>query len=303
MRVTMDYNNSHIGNIPLDLNAETLLTYYPEGFVKVAFKGLHKRNSYRDILEVESGKNGGMVLSLGRNSLYDSLPEYVFHPIDRFDNLTGRESKEKFSEEYARQEEEKRNAYRLFAPIDLMLLSLRLDVRKVIDKYSSEDKVLQDVLGDSLTEDQRNNTFIKKMIPFLPSCKDIRGDRTLLTMLLRKILMDEGIGIEVGRKKLSVSDEEPRYEDKVEGEIGSLYVGNEFEERVCVYNVFYWPADSCDKDFLRFMKEIEDFRGFVQDYFLSVDSVLEFDIHNDDAPALRLNDTVLYNYLNYNTNL
>ena len=51
------------------------------------------------------------------------------------------------------------------------------------------------------------------------------------------------------------------------------------------------------------MKEIEEFRDFVQDYFLSVDSVLEFDIHNDDAPALRLNDTVLYNYLNYNTNL
>lgn len=299
----MDYNHPHIDNIPPDLNAETLLTYYPEGFVKVTFKGLHKRNSYRDILEMEGGRNGGMMLSLGRDSLYDSLPEYVFHPIDRFDSLTGRDSKEKFSEEYARQEEEKRNAYRLFAPIDLFLLSLRLDVRKAIDQYSSEDKVLQDVLGDSLTEDQRNNTFIRKMVPFLSSCKDIRGDRTLLTMSLRKVLMDEGIGIEICRKNLRISDEEPRYDDKVGGGIGSLYVGNEFEENVCVYNVFYWPAESCDKDFLHFMKEIEEFRDFVQDYFLSVDSVLEFDIHNDDAPALRLNDTVLYNYLNYNTNL
>lgn len=299
----MDYNHPHIDNIPPDLNAETLLTYYPEGFVKVAFKGLHKRNSYRDILEMEGGRNGGMMLSLGRDSLYDSLPEYVFHPIDRFDSLTGRDSKEKFSEEYARQEEEKRNAYRLFAPIDLFLLSLRLDVRKAIDQYSSEDKVLQDVLGDSLTEDQRNNIFIRKMVLFLPSCKDIRGDRTLLTMSLRKVLMDEDIGIEIGRKNLKISDEEPRYDDKVGGGIGSLYAGNEFEENVCVYNVFYWPAESCDKDFLHFMKEIEEFRNFVQDYFLSVDSVLEFDIHNDDAPALRLNDTVLYNYLNYNTNL
>lgn len=299
----MDFSHSHIDNIPPDLNAETLLAYYPEGFVQVAFKGLHKRNSYKDILELENGRDGGLSLSLGRDSLYDSLPEYLFHPIDRFDSLTGRESKENFSEEYARQEEEKRNAYRLFAPIDLLLLSLRLDVRKEIDGYSSENKVLQDVLGDSLTEDQRNNTFIRKMIPYLPSCKDIRGDRTLLTMLLRKILMDEGIRIEIGRKDLRIRDEKPRYEDNVDAVIDSLYLGNEFDEMVCVYNVFYWPADSCDEDFLHFIKEMEDFRGFVQDYFMSVDSVLEFDIYDDDAPALRLNDTVLYNYLNYNTNL
>lgn len=298
----MDYKHQHIGGIPPDLNAETLLAYYPEGFVRVAFKGLHNRNSYNDILGLEGGRDGGLLLSLGRDSLYDSLPEYLFHPIDRFDNLTGRESKEKFSEEYSRQEEEKMKARRLFAPIDLLLLSLRLEVRKVIEGYSSENKVLLDALGDSLTDAQRNNSFIRKAIPFLPSCKDIRGDRTLLTVMLRKLMMDEGIGIGIGRRNLEFRDEEPGYCDNVDSEIGSLYVGNEFEENVCVYDVYYWPAESCDKDFPHFLKEMEEFRLFAQDYFMSVDSVLKFDIH-DDAPALRLNDTVLYNYLNYNTNL
>ena len=66
-------------NIPEDINVELLLSYFPKGSCKVAFKGLHKRNTYRDIVEIEKRDEETLLISVARNSLYNSLPEYLFH--------------------------------------------------------------------------------------------------------------------------------------------------------------------------------------------------------------------------------
>ena len=73
--------------LPGDINAELLLSYYPKGRCKVCLKGLHKRNTYQDIIEMTPFDDNSFLLTVGRNSLYNALPEYMFHPIDRFDNL------------------------------------------------------------------------------------------------------------------------------------------------------------------------------------------------------------------------
>ena len=39
--------------LPTDSNVELLLPYYPTGKFKVALKGLHKRNTYNDIIDTE----------------------------------------------------------------------------------------------------------------------------------------------------------------------------------------------------------------------------------------------------------
>ena len=106
-------------NIPEDINIELLLSYLPEGSFKLAFRGLHKRNSYKDIVDVEEKRDGTLLFGIGRNSLYNALPEFMFHSVDRFDNIPKSEEKERFAEEYQRQEQEKENAYKFFAPIDL----------------------------------------------------------------------------------------------------------------------------------------------------------------------------------------
>ena len=64
------------GNIPDDINIELLLSYFPEGSLKVAMRGLHKRNAYNDIVDTEEKKDGTVVVGVGRNSLYNALPEY-----------------------------------------------------------------------------------------------------------------------------------------------------------------------------------------------------------------------------------
>ncbi|MDN0022669.1 hypothetical protein [Leyella lascolaii] len=298
----MDYNKIVVSeNIPQDINAEVFLGFFPQDTFCVKFCGLHKRNVYNDILEIEK-KQDKFLLHLGRNSLYNSLPEYLFHSIDRFDNIPEREKKQKFSEEYAKQEREKEQAYKFFSPIDILLFQLRLEVRERMNKYVESNIVIQDILLDKLTTEQRENRFIKRTIPYISSCKTIRGNRTLITLLLRKVLADEGIKINVKSKRTEFTDEKPRYGNSEGCEIGDVYIGNTYSESVLTYSISYWSDEDCNDEFLLFVNDLVIFRQFVQDYFISVDSVLVFDVSKDLSP-LKISDTTQYNYLNYNTNI
>lgn len=288
--------------LPVDLNAELLLAYLRKGVCKVALRGLHKRNTYRDIIRTDSLSDETFLLTVGRNSIYNSLPEYMFHPIDRFDNLPKYEEKERFTQQLDEEKEEIENAFRFFAPVDILLIWLRTQVRMQVEKYATEDVVMQQILGDSLTEVQRENRFIRQVLPYLPHCKQIRGNKTLLTILLRKVFMSEGLTIRVSREQQSLTDDEPRYENQLDMTLGESYVGNVYDETVTTYDISYWSDEACDADFLKFVDEVEVLRQFIQDYFLSVEEVLRFHIVHDGQP-LRLNDDQVYNYLNYNTNI
>ena len=289
-------------HIPEDINVELLLSYFPEGSCKLEFKGLHKRNSYMDIVDVEERRDGSFLLCIGRNSLYNSLPEFMFHPVDRFDNIPKSEEKERFAEEYQKQEQEKENAYRFFEPLDLFLLKMHVIVRSNLNKYVESNKVLIDIIGDQLTDDQKNNRFIKQALHFIPSCKNIRGDKTFLTFMLRKIFMEEGLKIEIQQDIASHTDDIPKYSDGLDSILGNGYVGNTFEELTITYNIYYWSDENCDENFPKFIKDIELFRDFVQDYFFSIEETLHFHICKDDSP-LNLSDETTFNYLNYNTNI
>lgn len=289
-------------SIPQDLSAELLLSYLPKGSCKVIVDGLHKRNVYGDIIDLSENADESLLLHIGRHSLYDSLPEYMFHPIDRFDGLPKYEEKERFDEEYEAQEKEKENARKFFSSIDLMLLNLRMVVRSRLREYMETDKIMMDILGDEITERQRQNRFVRQVIPFLPSCKNIRGNKTLISFMLRKIFKNEGVDIKVNTGKREFMDPQPRYADSLSASLDEMFVGNVFEEQVLSYTLHYWPDEEENEQFLHFIDELEVLRLFIQDYFLSVDQLLDFDITKDEEP-LRISDDTHYNYLNYNTNI
>lgn len=289
-------------NIPEDINIELLLSYFPEGSCKLFFRGLHKRNSYKDVIDIEEKSDGTLLIGVGRSSLYNSLPEFMFHSVDRFDNLPRLEEKERFAEEYQKQEQEKEDAYRFFAPVDLLLLRLRVLIRERMNEYVDNNKVLIDIIGDHLTEEQKQNRFIKQALVFIPACKNIRGDKTLITFMLRKIFMEEGLRIEKHHDVVTYIDEHPKYPDGLDSIIEDTYVGNIYDDYTTLYDVYYWSDDDCDANFLKFVEDVEQFRCFIQDYFFSIEEMLRFKIYKDDAP-LRLSDEIVYNYLNFNTNL
>ena len=289
--------------IPDDLNAEELLAYLPEGSCKVAIQGLHQRNVYHDILELSPlAEKEGYCLALGRNGLYSALPEVLFHQVDRFSNLPAQNEKERFDEEYALQEQEKENAMKFFLPIDLMLFMLKTDAHRKMAQMAEYDQVLENILGDRLTPKMRENPFISQLIHFLPACKYIRGNKTLLTLMLRKVLIEEGLTLQVEEEKVSCSDSLPRYDNTVGSILGEGFLGQVYDDTAVCYTLHYWPEDQCDGDFMKLMDNLEEMRQFVQDYFLSVEEVLRFEISHDAGP-LRLSDDLSFNYLNYNANL
>ena len=289
-------------NIPEDINIELLLSYFPEESYKLAFRGLHKRNSYKDIVDVEEKRDGTLLFGIGRNSLYNALPEFMFHSVDRFDNIPKSEEKERFAEEYQKQEQEKENAYKFFAPIDLFLLKLRVMVRERLNEYVENNKVLIEIICDELTDAQKANRFIRHTLQFIPSCKTIRGDKTLLTLLLRKVFMEEGLVIDKHHETVTYRDEMPRYADGLDAVIEESYVGNVFNESTTIYDIHYWSDDDCNENFHKFIDDINLYQDFVQNYFLSIEELLRFNICKDEAP-LRLSDDIVFNFLNYNTNL
>ena len=289
-------------NLPDDLNVELLFSFYPKGHCKASFKGLHKRNAYSDIIDIEQGDKDTLLVDIARNSLYNALPEYMFHPIDRFNELPKLEEKERFAEEYEIQEQEKENARRLFAPIDTMLFKLRMDVRERLLAYCESNKALIDILADEMSREQKDNRFIQQVVPFLPSCKIIRGNKTLITLLLRKVFIEEGLRIDAHQANLEFTDGSPRYDYTLGSSLGDCYVGSTYNVPTCVYDIHYWSEDECNENFLSFVNEVDQLRLFIQDYFMSVDEVLIFNISHDGAP-LRLNDEIIFNYLNYNTNI
>lgn len=288
--------------LPDDLNAEWLLDYYPQGTCKISFSGLHKRNTYNDIVDMELMANKTLHLTLSRNSIYNSLPEYMFHPIDRFDNLPKSEEKELFERELEKQDEEITNAYKFFSPTDILLFHLRANVRESIEKYAKEDIIMQHILGDSMTEKQRNNRFIQAVIHYLPQCRIIRGNKTLLALMLRKIFGDEGIKIGRRTELHSYEDPHPRYADSMDMELNDGYVGGEYTEPVQTYRIIYWDNKECEKDLSHFLNEIEELRAFIQDYFLSIEEELVFEIVKDDEP-MQLGEESASHFLNYNINI
>lgn len=289
--------------LPDDINIEDILSYLPKESYRVSVNGLHKRNSYKDIINYEETPDGKTEFHVGRNGLYNSLPEYMFHPINRFDNIPERERKERFAEEYAKQELEKENAHKFFSPIDVLLLDLKTKVKEKINQLSSDNIFIQNIIGDTLTEKEKSNRFIQRTIPFLPNCKRIRGNKTLITFMLRKVLFEEGLSLNKENIVSEIHDKEPQYNSKIEDfQLNSMYLGNEFSENIMTFTINYWSDEECSEHFNIFLEELETYRLFIKDYFFSIEDELCFYI-NSDYPTLRLADDIIYNYLNYNTNL
>ena len=179
----------------------------------------------------------------------------------------------------------------------------------VLDPHSSvsealiDNIIIQNIIGDTLTDAERSNRFIRRTLPFLPNCKQIRGNKTLITLMLRKVLFEEGLSLNKENIASEILDQKPQYNNRIEDSpIDSMYLGNEFRENITTFTISYWSDEECSENFNQFLEELETYRIFIKDYFLSIEEDLCFYI-TSDYPTLRLSDDIIYNYLNFNTNL
>ena len=289
--------------LPDDINIEDILTYLPIDSYKVSIDGLHKRNAYKDIINYEDNSEGKTIFHIGRNGIYNSLPEYMFHSVNRFENIPEREYEEKFTEECTKLKKEKEEAHKFFEPFDNLLLTIKTRAKEELNQYYHDNKILLEILCDSLSKEEKENRFIKRVIPFMPYCKIIRGNKTLITFILRKILLEENLTLVKEMKPNTFKDRNNKYNCNIDNEsLEFFYVGNEYEENVTTFTIQYWSEEDCTETFNIFLNDLECFRIFLQDYFFSIEDLLKFNIVTNTAP-LRLSDNIIYNYLNFNTNI
>lgn len=287
--------------IPSDLKAEILLNYLSQEKRQIKLCGTHKRTAYRDVLELIFEEQGGYDISISRNGLYDILPEGLFHSIDRFEDIPTNEREKRFHEACEEQQAEEDNARLFFRPFDEFLLDLSCKVLDMECRDYSDNKVLVDILCDDMPDEYRHNRFVTKAKSFIPECSRIRGDKTLLSLMCRKIFNEEGLQLELQKNNEIVCDRQPRYSCYLNGE-DEVYLGNEFPEEITTYKIHYWNDSMCDSTFLDFVEEVGVFERFLNDYFVGIESKIKFDISTDTLPV-RLSDDMCYNYLSYNTNI
>lgn len=289
-------------NFPSDIRAEIVANYLSGEREEISFLGNHKRNAYEDILSV-TREEGTVRIGLSRSGLYDILPEALFHPIDRFDNIPANVYKERFAEEVELQHIEESNARSFFAIYDRFNFNLNAALSRIKDAYS-DNGVLADIICDTMPERYRMNRFVNRCIEFTPRCRDIRGNSDSVTMMLRKVMADEGLRLTRVIDKPTFMDRNPRYDCSLSAvsDIEDLYLGNQFEEQVLRYEIHYWNEDYCDGSFLKFVEEIKVFEDFVNDYFMGIETSVDFNLSAESLPV-RLSDELCYNYLGYNTNI
>lgn len=290
-------------SFPEDIRAEIINNYIGCAGKEFVFLGNHKRDAYGDILSV-SDDNGTVKAELSRQSLYDTLPEALFHPIDRFDNIPANEYKERFEEELEQQRIEETNARTFFLPYDKFIFELSAIVSQIKNTEYDNNHVLSEIICDNWPEEFETNRFITHIKEFIPRCRTIRGNTTLITLMLRKVMADEGIKLVASETPESFEDNSPRYDcglpqrDKND----EMYLGNRFDENVLRYDIRYWNDDLCNDRFIEFVNEIGVFEDFINNWFMGIGTSVHFSITTQTLPV-RLSDEFSYNYLNYNTNI
>lgn len=291
-------------SVPLDIKAETLLSYLPNDKRTIELRGSHKRNAYEDIADINVDERGLFNIGISRNSIYDILPECMFHPIDRFDNIPANEYKERFKEECDQQQIEEDNARKYFQPFDKVLMELSSIITESKDN-KTYSQILENVICDSLSEIYRNNRFVKKAKTYMPLCRKIRGNKSLLSLMVRHVLFDEYIKIHDSIQQRLIKDAKPRYNSRLDDEVyadDELYLGNEFDEDTIVYEIHYWNEDECGQDFLSFVNDMKVFEEFLNDYFMGIEGSIKFNISATTLPV-RLSDDIFHTFLDYNTNI
>jgi len=217
---------------PPEIRAEVLINHISAGNPgkitnKIFYQGIFKRNYLNDILHVEQKEyvnQSENLFYINRDGFYDRLPEGLFHPIDRFVNLSSKNNGKLFSEEYEKQKKEIDHSRKFFQPFENELFTINLKIDDVLSKWLDNpvDYIFTRFLNDRVTSDI-SALHRKRIIPFLPTFSGIRGNIHKLIFFLRAVLQSDVI-IEQKEGIRSM----PIRIGEISNMVGEAYLNNDF---------------------------------------------------------------------------
>jgi len=273
-----------------------------ESFV---FNGVHERTAKGDNLIVSatsSTKRHQVKYSLKRDSLYHILPEYLFHPLDRYADTDG--DKEEFLKRRKAQKEIEEEALDYFYPFDREFQHLRTKFQaKLNNEILNNNLFIVDFITDGFKVN-KNNTFIMNVYPCIIWLRNNRGVRKLVEGAIKYAFKDSLHSFQ------TVSEEIPGLIDtdtchiSLDGEIDDLFCGPKYyylEERIYVE---YQTAITSEKVITGLSEAIMEFTAFFKSWFLSQNQSLEVRFGDyKKQPIMEVGTTDNDLYLGYNTQL
>lgn len=300
-------------NIPKEIDSDVAMSVIIPSMDSIAdkrlsyvyeFNGVSERTALGDDLNVniKSKQNtiSSIKFTLKRDSLYHILPEYLFHPIDRYLGTDG--DTEEFEKRYKEQEEQKNKALIYFKPFDQHLQQLKITYQQYLNKnIFSGNHFFADFITDGY-EINLNNPYIKAVYLCLPWLRDFRGNDDMIRVALGYAFMGNSSIDKICKESdIPMSDNVPFCLDNF---LGNLYCGETYKEKKCVWNVFFQTEIETEERLHLTRTWIKEFETFFSAWFLSLDDELRVDFGDKQAiPELSDSKSIKGVFLNYSTQL
>ena len=299
--IDADISIAIVGNNISSLLSESSIPI-KESFV---FNGMHERTGKGDSLMVSaasSSKRHQVRFSLKRNSLYHTLPEYLFHPLDRYANCDG--DKETFLENRTAQKQIEQNALEYFHPFDTILTRMRVGFQ---DHLNSSILDNESFIIDFITENEsinKNNLYIRRALPYILQLRANRGSKALITVLVNEVFGSGLVDYSCRNMENPVEIDSTACHITLEGVIDDLFCGETIMDWSEVFEIKYQLKLKTHEDIEQTARNIEDFIKFASRWFLSANQMFNV-VFGDFSKEPIISDSAIDGelFLNYNTQL
>ena len=282
----------------IDDNTEGKVTYAYD------FKGVSERTALGDVLTTsiknKQNSNPSVTFSLKRDSLYHILPEYLFHPLDRYLGADG--DTEEFEKRYKEQEEQEKNALTYFRPFDRHFQELRTEYQKWLnDHIFNGNQFISDYLTSGY-KFNRSNPFIQAVYPCIPWLRDNRGNLDMIKVALGYAFMGKAtIQRKWKEENMPLSES---VHSNIGGLIDDLFLGSTHSCGSYNWHVIYQTKIENEDSLVNLKRLVKEFEDFFSDWFLSIEETLTIEFGDWTAkPELTIKNQENGIFLNYSTQL
>ncbi len=266
-------------------------------------KGCHERTSSGDELLLSfrrKQKYAEIRFQLKRDSLYHILPEYLFHPLDRYAGSEG--DQEEFEKRYQEQKETEKKALAYFLPYDTVFQQLRIRFQDYLDAHIlTNDRFAADFLtaGYDIPKD---NDYIRRAYPFIPWMRCYRGHLQVLRLIL-VLALGRQTSIDPSEGQVKKTPISPACHTTLDGSLSDLYCGNDYDEEIYILHITLSRPILSGAQIARETAMVDQFARFFQTWFLAVEQTLHIKFGDWQHPPILASGPRHELFLNYNTQL
>lgn len=269
------------------------------------FNGVHERTAKGDNLLVSTSTSVNrhqLKYSLKRDSLYHILPEYLFHPLDRYADTDG--NKEEFIKRRKAQKDIEADALEYFYPFDKKFQVLRTSFQQKLNNEILNNKLF---IVDFITEGydiNKNNPFIKGAYPCIIWLRNNRGVKQLLELAVKYAFSNSLNSYNIVFMEQSSEIDAHSCHITLEGEIDDLFCAPLYYYLEESINIEYQTEITSENQIEQLKSEIEEFESFFTKWFLTQNQTIKvrFGDYNKQ-PIMNVGTSNDDLFLGYNTQL